>query len=102
MAEQLWSGRLNDFGDSMAREIEIALDEARAEMGLPPLPTPPHPNDFGAVETVERNHRRVLFIAIARGVLRHLQKNPEAFDITVKVAQHPPVLVHPVIDVRTP
>jgi len=80
------------FGDSMADEIERAFDEARGEVGLPPLPVP--------IDEQDRNNRRILFVAIARGVIRHLQKQQDAFDITWNIGNfifttHPTIHVKP-------
>ena len=68
MATELYAGTLTDFNDSMAQEIEIALIDL-----LGPLPSAPQK----AVDD-----RRAFFIAIARGVITHLQKKQEAFEIT--------------------
>ncbi len=85
--EKLYSGSLNVFADSMALEMEKALDEVRSEAGLPQLPSPADPKDL--------ENRRILFIAIARGVIRHLQKKNQAFEIKVKVQNHPSVTTYP-------
>jgi len=68
MAIELYAGKLTDFNDSMAQEIEIALDNL-----IGPLPSAPQ-------KLVD--DRRALFIAIARGVITHLQKKQDAFEIT--------------------
>lgn len=94
MADALYGGSLNGFADSMAQEIEKALDEARIEAGFGPLPAPGNEDDL--------KNRRVLFIAIARGVINHLAKHQQAFEISVKVAKHPKVKAHPVINVKKP
>ncbi len=96
MAGELYGGSLNDFADSMAQEIEKALDEVWTEADLPPLPDPATANKQ------DLNNRRILFIAIARGVLRHLQKHQDSFQITVTVFPHSSVTVHPVITVKEP
>ncbi|KHE93416.1 MAG: hypothetical protein K8F52_05615 [Candidatus Scalindua rubra] len=67
---KLYGGKLNDFEDSMAEEIEKALNQVRSEEGMPALPT-------------GDKDRRMLFIAIARGVINHLQKKQEGFTVTV-------------------
>jgi hypothetical protein len=102
MAQQLWGGTLNEleFADSMAEEIEKALDEVRAEAGLPPLPHPMTTSDDAVRK--DRDSRRILFIAIARGVLRHLQLKQDAFAVKVKVPPHNAVTAHATIDVREP
>lgn len=66
--EELYGGSIEDFADSMAYEIEVALNAVRAEEGLDPLPA-------------GDRDRRILFIAIARGVINHLQKKNQAFEI---------------------
>jgi hypothetical protein len=66
---QLYGGSLTDFAGSLADEIEEAFRDVRSEAGLPP---PPQDEDA-----------RMLFIAIGRGVVAHLQKNQDAFAIHV-------------------
>ena len=66
--EQLYGGSIDSFADSMAEEIELALNAVRAEEGMAPLP-------------LGDRDRRILFIAIARGVINHLQKKNQAFEI---------------------
>ncbi len=66
--EELYGGSIDDFADSMAREIELALNAVRAEEGMDPLPA-------------GDRDRRILFIAIARGVINHLQIKNQAFEI---------------------
>lgn len=86
MATQLYAGRLTHFDieDSMARSIESALIQL-----LGPLPSSPP-------QLV--SDRRVLFIAIARGVINHLENREAALRIEFDVG---PVHVstHPDIDV---
>ncbi len=94
--EKLYGGSLSDYADSMAQEIEKALDEVRSEAGLPPLPSP------ADADPTDLQNRRVLFIAIARGLIRHLQTKNEAFEIKVSVANHPTVTTHPDIKVKEP
>jgi hypothetical protein len=65
---ELYGGAIDDFDDSMAQEIEQALNDVRAEEGMDALPT-------------GDRDRRMLFIAIARGVIAHLQSNSQAFEI---------------------
>jgi hypothetical protein len=65
---RLFAGTIANWdteGESMAKEIDVALAT------LMPIP-PTDPTD-----------RRRLFVAIARGVLAHLQKNPQAIHVTV-------------------
>jgi hypothetical protein len=66
--EELYGGSIDSFADSMAEEIELALNTVRVEEGMPPLP-------------LGDRDRRILFIAIARGVINHLQKKNGAFEI---------------------
>ena len=61
MPTELYAGTQVDFNDSMAKEIEDALDQL-----IGPLPSAPQ-------KLVE--DRRALFIAIANGVINHLRKN---------------------------
>jgi hypothetical protein len=70
MPAKLYGGAIEDFADSMAAEMETALNEVRGEEGLSALPT-------------GDQDRRMLFIAIARGVINHLRKKQEAFAVTV-------------------
>jgi hypothetical protein len=81
---QLYGGSLTDFGSSVAAEIEDALRDVRVEAGLDP---PPDDDD-----------RRMLFIAIGRGVVAHLQKQEQAFQIRVQGVL--PVDTYPKIQAR--
>ncbi len=83
MAEQLKPGGLgaadatgipSEFQGSMAKAIEDALNELLAAEGRPTVLTDNSP---------ETRERRTFFVAIARGVVRHLRDNPEAFVHTV-------------------
>lgn len=77
---KLYGGSLQTaFADSMAEEIEKALGELHIETGLGPLPAADPENQ------PDSRNRRILFLAIARGVLRHFEKNPDAFEITVNI-----------------
>ena len=69
--DTLYGGSLKDFSDSMAEEIEIAYNAVLAEAGKNPLP------DAG------RQDRRMLFLAIARGVVNHLVKKEQAISVTL-------------------
>ena len=85
MANELYGGSLkgpNTFADSMAEEIEKAFDEVLAEVGFPKLPDPSTANEN------DLNNRRILFIAIARGVINHLKQNEGAFHLTVTGGGH--------------
>jgi hypothetical protein len=75
---------MDDFEASLAAEIEDALHDVRLEEGLDP--------------PIEDDDRRMLFIAIGRGVIAHLQKNQQAFRI--HVATTLPQDTYPNIDVR--
>ncbi len=66
---QLYGGSMTDFAGSLADEIEQALRDVRREAGLA---APPDDDD-----------RRMLFIAIGRGVVAHLKANERAFAIHV-------------------
>ena len=66
MPTELYAGTQVDFNDSMAKEIEDALDQL-----IGPLPSAPQ-------KLVE--DRRALFIAIANGVINHLEKTGRAGD----------------------
>lgn len=85
MAIELFPGTLTNFNDSMAKSIEDAL---AGLMG--PLPAAPP----AAV-----TDRRVLFIAIAEGVIRYLKQKEAAFAVTVDIGLSN-VHVHPDIKVR--
>lgn len=67
------STNLNDpaFLNSMASEIESELSQLMTNDGLPAL-------SMDASDSSVRDRRR-LFVAIARGVVRHLAQNPDAF-----------------------
>jgi hypothetical protein len=71
MAVELYAGTLANFNDSMAKEIENSL---AALMG--PLPLAPQ-------KLVE--DRRVLFIAIANGVINHLKNKQAAVEVTFDI-----------------
>lgn len=78
---QLHAGTLVDFDtvDNMAKEIETAYDAVRR--AAPPLgggiADPLPSGDSG-------RDRRMLFIAVAAGVINHLKNNPHAFHVTVR------------------
>ena len=100
MATELNGGSIKnnyaDYADSMAEEIEKAMDEVRIEAGLKPLPSP------AGADPEDLKNRRILFVAIARGVIRHLEKKEKAFEINVKVQNHPNVSTYPDIQVKSP
>lgn len=68
-ANRVYAGTLADFDDSLAQEIEIAMNALSG-----PLPSAPQ-------KVVD--DRRKLFIAIANGVIKHLQKHQAAVEITL-------------------
>ena len=84
MPNQLYGGSLTDFAGSLAEEIEDALRDVRLEAGLD---VPPDDDD-----------RRILFIAIGRGIVTHLQQNQEAFRIHLEGTL--PIDTTPRIEVR--
>jgi len=77
------------FVNSMADEMDKALNELMLLDDLPPLKT--DPNDR------EVRDRRRLFVAIARGIAIHLRDNEAAFRITLPILGNP--VVTPDIDV---
>lgn len=87
---RLYGGTIADFADSMAEEIEKAFNQVRGENGLPAL----------SGTTVDVRDRRMLFIAIARGVINHLDKKHAAFEVAVPEPLDDAFPVH--IDVRRP
>lgn len=70
MTVELYGGTIGSFADSMAEEMEKALNQVREEEGMSALPT-------------GDRDRRMLFIAIARGVINHLQKKQEGLTVSV-------------------
>jgi hypothetical protein len=95
MADQLYDGSLGDFAGSMAQDIEEALNELRLQAGLQSFPL--------TGDTRDGRDRRMFFIAIARGVIRHLRNNEAAFKISINLGEDfPTASTHPHIDVKTP
>lgn len=79
--DTLKPGHVADFTDSMAEAMDEAFrDEWQVAIGTPLL-------EAGARE------RKVLFSAIALGVVRHLEKNSEALKVIVNVTQKDTVLM---------
>lgn len=69
-------GSLSDYTDSMAEKIRIVFEKLWKEKHGADLPS----------ET--KDERRLLFVAIAQGVIQHLKNNAlDAFDIEVNVEQ---------------
>jgi hypothetical protein len=84
MPTELYAGKLTDFNDSMAKEIEDALADL-----IGPLPSAPEKL---------MNDRRALFIAISNGVINHLKKKQAALEIefdvgTIQVTTNPDIKV---------
>jgi hypothetical protein len=90
---KLYAGSFDNYTGSMADEMEDALNELREKDGLSALPA----ND---------RDRQMLFMAIARGVINHLQAREEAFQIQFTVDATTPasitVTTHPTINVQIP
>lgn len=75
MGSQLYGGTLGDFDSSnnMAKEIENAFVAMRAAAGITEaLPTGINAQDM-----------RIMFLAIARGVIQHMANNPSSFQVQV-------------------
>jgi len=73
---KLKPGTQDDFEASMAASMEQAFERVWQERMKRTLPED------------SRDDRRMLFIAIAQGVIRHLQENAaDAFDVNVNVEQ---------------
>ena len=72
---QSYGGSLDDFDleDSMAKAIEEELNDLRIAEGL------------GALPAGDARDRRIFFLAIARGVIKHLKEKEDAFHVTVAV-----------------
>jgi hypothetical protein len=81
MAVQIKPGTLDSFGNSMAKAIEEELDKLLQADGLAGLP----------MDEGEARDRRRLFVAIARGVVRHLEQRREAIDVAIPIAGDPKV-----------
>lgn len=69
------AGTVADFGSSMAAAMEVALEREYQALKGQPLP------DTGA------DDRRMLFAAIAQGVVRHLKDNLDSFNVSVVTHQ---------------
>lgn len=74
------------FADSMAQAIETELNRLLVNDGLPALPVD---------DSLETRDRRRLFVAIARGVVRHMAENRAA----VTVERTDGTTVSPVFDI---
>lgn len=73
MAVDLKPGSLANFANSMAAEIESELNAMMVADGLPPM-------SMDASEQSVRDRRR-FFIAIARGVVRHIEQRKGAIQV---------------------
>jgi hypothetical protein len=73
----LYAGTLADFDttDNMAKEIENAYAEVRKIEGG--YSEPPFTSD-------NAKDLRMLFIAVARGMINYLHKHPQAFQVNVQ------------------
>jgi len=79
--DTLKPGRVSSFSNSMAEAIDEAFkEEWQIEIGTPLL-------EAGTRE------RKVLFAAIARGVVKHFEQHPGAFEIDVSVKQTDEILM---------
>ena len=78
-----------EFADSMAANIEAELNKLLQAEGLPTLPLD---------NSRETRDRRRLFVAIARGVLRHLDQQRAA----ITVLRDDGTTVSPVFDIDRP
>jgi hypothetical protein len=74
MANTLKRGGVDptSFANSMAEAMEVALNDLLSDQGKPTVPTD---------DSDETRDRRILFVAIARGVIDHLVANEDAFTI---------------------
>ena len=61
-----------EFAGSLAKAMEDALNQLLQEEDKPQVPTE---------NTTETRDRRIMFIAIARGIVEHLTDNEAAFTI---------------------
>jgi hypothetical protein len=70
MGDKLIGGTQEQFAGSMAAAMEEALNALLVAEGRPPVSTDP---------SAETRDRRVLFLAVAQGIVRHLGDNQAAF-----------------------
>ena len=63
-----------EFAGSMAANIEAVFAKVSQDAGMPPL--------ILTTNTVSDRDRRLIFVAIAQGVVEYLVANPDAFQIT--------------------
>jgi hypothetical protein len=80
MAANLKAGNKNDYDKSMAQAIENAFkEEWRMVMQNGDINSEPKPPAFN-------DQMRIMFVAVAQGVIQHLKENPDAFKITVNTS----------------
>lgn len=76
-------GQAPNFAGSMAEDMEKALNDLLATEGRPTVPVD---------NSAETRDRRVLFLAIAQGIVNHLVANQDAFvikdDADVALSNH--------------
>ena len=65
-------GQAPDFAGSMAAAMESALNVLLDAEGRPRVPTD---------DSTETRDRRIMFLAIARGIVAHLAANEDAFRV---------------------
>ena len=82
---ELKPGSLANFNDSMAAEIESELNAMMVADGLPPM-------SMDSSEQSVRDRRR-FFIAIARGVVRHIEERKAAIQVFCVHNQTKPVTI---------
>ncbi|MGH6965251.1 MAG: hypothetical protein ACREE0_12265 [Phenylobacterium sp.] len=75
------------YNGSLAAQIEAELNQLLFDDGMTQLPLD---------DTQDTRERRRLFVAIARGVVRHLRDNAGSIDVKVNTV---PVTAHPVLHV---
>ncbi|HTN98639.1 MAG TPA: hypothetical protein VL101_16810 [Nordella sp.] len=85
MAVELKPGSLANFANSMAAEIESELDAMMTADGLPPM-------SMDESEQSVRDRRR-FFIAIARGVVRHIEQRKAAIQVFCEHNKTKPVTI---------
>lgn len=82
MADEIKPGSMLEFSNSMAAEIEDELDALMTADGLPSI------KDAAAEN---RRDRQRLFVAIARGVVKHLQDQKGAIKVFCEDNETKPV-----------
>ena len=80
----------SSFTGSMADEMDKALRQLMLTDGLGDISMDPSDPDV--------RHRRRLFVAIARGIVRHLQAQETSFEITLPLVGNPVVTPDIVVD----